>query len=48
MSKKTKVITFSILPVLLLIIIFVPRWLQSSPDSDITAKPPPAATPRCP
>jgi membrane fusion protein (multidrug efflux system) len=40
MSKKTKVITFSILPVLLVIIIFVPRWLQSSPDSDSTAKPP--------
>ena len=46
MSKKTKVITFSILPVLLLIIIFVPRWLQSSPDSDITAKPPQAVTGR--
>jgi membrane fusion protein (multidrug efflux system) len=46
MSKKTKVITFSILPVLLLIIIFVPRWLQSSPDSDSTAKPPQTATDR--
>jgi membrane fusion protein (multidrug efflux system) len=39
MSKKTRIITISAIPILLLIIIFVPRWLRSTPDKDATSKP---------
>ncbi|MDR3235652.1 MAG: efflux RND transporter periplasmic adaptor subunit [Prevotellaceae bacterium] len=32
MSKKAKIITFTTLPLLVLVIIFAPRWFHSSPD----------------